>query len=187
MAAFRPQFIEAMALLARACDEFSAKGYPRPIVVGGAAVEFYTGGAIMSGDVDFFTDWQREFENVLITLGFRREDRSGRLLRGLYHPELDIGVEVVSGEFFDGNADRTKVQLVEIRDGHEIPFAPIEDMIADRLGQFTSGTGGGEEMRQQAIALYRLAEEPDEEYLDRRIREDTCGTLGLADLRDMVP
>ena len=186
MAVFRPEFIEAMALLAQACDEFNAKGYPRPIVVGGAAVEFYTGGAIMSGDVDFFTDWQREFESVLIALGFRREDRARHFLRGLYHPSLDIGVEVVSGEFFDGNADRAKVQLVEIRDGHEIPFAPIEDMIADRLGQCVSGSGGSEEMRQQAIALYRLARTLDEEYVDRRIREDTCGALGLADLKDMV-
>jgi hypothetical protein len=183
---FRREFIEAMGLLARACDELAARGCQRPIVVGGAAVEFYTGGAIMSGDVDFFTDWQQEFENILVSLGFRREDRIGHFLRGLYHPTLDIGVEVVSGEFFDGHADQTKVRLVEMKDGHSIPFAPIEDLIADRLGQYASGSGGKEEMRQQAIALYRLAGELDEAYVDKRIREDTCGTLGLDDLKGMV-
>ena len=30
-------------------------GYPRPILVGGAAVEFYTGGAVVSGDFDIVT------------------------------------------------------------------------------------------------------------------------------------
>jgi hypothetical protein len=65
MAVFRPEFIEALTLLARACSDLEAKGFQRPVLVGGAAVEFHTGSAVVSGDFDFVTADQREFEDVL--------------------------------------------------------------------------------------------------------------------------
>jgi hypothetical protein len=90
--AFRAEFTEALGLLAVACDRMVGRAHKRPVIVGGAAVEFYTGSAVVSGDFDFVTDAQGAFEEILIELGFRREDRVGRLLRGLYHPDLEIGV-----------------------------------------------------------------------------------------------
>src|SRR5271154_5357670 len=82
---FRPEFLHALTLLARACDDLHAKGYSRPVLVGGGAVEFHTGSALVSGDFDFVTEWQREFEEALIIYGFVREDRPERLQIGLYH------------------------------------------------------------------------------------------------------
>ena len=41
-----------------------------------------------------FLKEQQAFEAEAIGHGFGREDRAGRLLRGLYHPELDLAVEV---------------------------------------------------------------------------------------------
>ena len=159
---FRPAFIEALSLLARACDEVAAKGFERPILVGGAAVEFHTGSAVVSGDFDFVAEDQRAFEDALISYGFRREDRPGWLLRGLYHPELSLGVEFVSGLLFDGRSDVQRVQLVEIVDGKAVAIAPVEDLIADRLGQYASGTAP--EMLGQAIKLFQLADRLDEAY-----------------------
>lgn len=183
---FRPEFVEALILLAKACDDLEKADYPRPILVGGAAVELHTGSALVSGDFDFVTTEQRAFEDALISYGFRREDRDGRLLIGLYHPALSLGVQVVSGQLFDGRAEWSRVELVEIVDGKAIRVAPIEDMIADRLGQFVATRPGPVDMRDQAIKLFQLADRLDTNYLDKRIREETCGELGAADLAQMA-
>ena len=183
MSTFRPEFERALALVAEASDVVAKGGYPRPILVGGAAVEFYTGGVVTSGDFDFVTEAQAAFEAALIALGFRREDRAGHLLRGLYHPELDMGVEVVSGQLFDGLSDRSRLVLVDVR-GHELRLPPVEDLIADRMGQFNSSPAGVPAMLDQAAKLYLLASEIDEAYLDRRIRDETAGHYGLDFLKD---
>lgn len=184
MSLFRPEFIEALSLLAMACDDVAASGYDRPILVGGAPVEFHTGSAVVSGDFDFVTEEQRAFEGALICYGFRREDRSERLLRGLYHPELGLGVEVVSGQLLDGRSDARRVQLVEIVDQKAVAIAPVEDMIADRLGQYVSTQNRPPEMLDQAIKLFRLANSLDEAYLDVRIRDETGAELDLGYLRE---
>jgi hypothetical protein len=75
---FRPEFIEALSLLARASDDLATKGYDRPVLVGGGAVEFHTGSAVVSGDFDFVSDEQRAFEDALISYGLGgRIERSG--------------------------------------------------------------------------------------------------------------
>ncbi len=181
---FRAEFLMALTLLAKACDDLHAKGYRRPILVGGAAVEFHTGGAVVSGDFDFVTAYQQEFEDALIVYGFVREHRQGWLQRGLYHPDFGLGVEVVSGQLFDGSSDYGKIQLVQMdKDGAAIPVASIEDMIADRLGQYASKSGGYADMLDQAVKLFTLADQLDEEYLDERIRKETTGELGLEFLK----
>src|SRR5688572_9363723 len=101
---FRPEFVEALHLLASAIEKLRHSGAALPILVGGAAVEFYTGGSVTTGDFDLVAPDQDATENALVEVGFRREDRPGHLSRGLYHPQLNIGVEVVSGRFFDGLA-----------------------------------------------------------------------------------
>jgi hypothetical protein len=186
MAVFRPAFIEALSLLAMACDDLTNKGYERPVLVGGAAVEFHTGSLVVSGDFDFVTDDQLAFEETLIRYGFRREDRVNRLLRGLYHPELSLGVEVVSGSLFDGRSDLRRVQLVEIVDGKAVAIAPVEDLIADRMGQYASTENRIPEMLDQALHLYRLADHLDEAYLEKRIGEETDGELDLMCLKEQI-
>ncbi len=115
-------------------------------------------------------------------VGFRKEDRPGHLLRGLYHPTLRIGVEIVSGSLFDGRTDRTRLLMVDI-DGHTLALPPVEDLIADRMGQYASDERGRSDMLQQAVALFRLVRGTDDAYLDKRIREETVNQFGLTDLR----
>jgi hypothetical protein len=109
------------------------------------------------------------------------------LLRGLHHPEFGIGVEVVSGHLFDGASDRARVRVVPVGQG-SIAIPPVEDLIADRMGQYAAPTQHDREMLGQAITLYRIArqnlEDPlDEEYLDRRIKAET---LGECDIRSLI-
>lgn len=58
---FRPEFQKALALLATAVRRLQARGLEGPILVGGAAVELFTGGQVMSGDFDFVSASQDEF------------------------------------------------------------------------------------------------------------------------------
>lgn len=80
--AYRPEFIEAFLLIADAVEEMFAKGLSRPVLVGGAAVELWTGSALVSGDFDFVTEHRVEFEEALLRRGFERPHGVGQLMRG---------------------------------------------------------------------------------------------------------
>lgn len=83
---------------------------------------------------------------------------------------VDFGVEIVGSRLFDGHASRTTV--LPDKQAPEIVFASIEDMIADRMGQFNATRPGDARMLEQAKMLFVLADELDRAYLDRRIRAE---------------
>ena len=180
---WRPEFLAALRLLARVSEAMAARGLPRPVLVGGGAVEFYTGSALMTGDIDVTSPVQPELEEELHRLGFVRPSGPGKLTRGWIHPDLGLGFEVVGSSPMGGTADSTRIRLLQ-PDGEEGKFRvlAVEDMIADRMGQFGSGSGGAQEMREQAQILLRLFPDMDRDYLERRIREETAGDYGVEDI-----
>jgi hypothetical protein len=153
------------------------------VIVGGSAVEFYTGGAITSGDFDLVAVHEEIIGAALVEVGFRREDRRGVRLGGFYHPEILIGVEFVTGPLFEGRTDPDRLQLVVVDEASNarVIFPPIEDMIADRLAQHASDPKGRGDMLEQARLLASLAENLDLAYLRRRVAEEG-GDPGLVDL-----
>lgn len=159
-----------------------ARGRSAPILVGGAAVEIYSTSAVATGDFDIVTAWQTEFEGELQRLGFVRPSGAGVATRGWVHPQLALGFEVVSSSLFGGLADRQRIQLLDLGpDGHAAVVS-VEDVIADRMGQYASGTAP--ELLEQARALFRLHPDVDMEYLDERVRYESVGDLGASDLVD---
>ncbi len=52
---YRPGFEAALRLLARASEAMRARGLTRPVLVGGAAAEYYTGSMLATGDFDLCT------------------------------------------------------------------------------------------------------------------------------------
>ncbi|MBS0220037.1 MAG: hypothetical protein JSR91_04765 [Proteobacteria bacterium] len=94
--AFRPEFVEALSLFATAVERLTAKGHPAPVLVGGAAVELYTAGQVVSGDFDFVSPVQTAFFEELKALGFELPNKADWLQHSLLHPELLFGVQVVS-------------------------------------------------------------------------------------------
>jgi len=182
--AFRPEFRKALTLLARGIQSMSEKGLDPPILVGGAAVELYTASAVTSGDFDLVTPFQKALEDALIPLGFERPKGPGVLLGGLIHPEFLIALQVVSGRLMDGATDMEKLVVVDI-EGYPLRVIPIEDLIADRLGQAYSADPPRPDMLEQALILYQFADEYDADYLDRRISEETLGSADLVTLRNL--
>jgi hypothetical protein len=171
MSALPSDFWMAIKLLAKASGEYRKATGRSVVLVGGAAVSFYAQGAVLSGDFDMVADIA--FEPFLLTQGFQRENRPGRLRRGYYH--LDVpryGFEFVSGALFDGRSDREKNLSVAVTDDADIVLASIEDLIADRLAQYASSKNRDLKMLEQARILLALAVDYDPIYLFRRITEE---------------
>jgi hypothetical protein len=160
-AGYPEDFLAALRLLGMAMEEVAAAGHQRPVLVGGAALELWTAGQYVSHDLDLVVVDPAPIEVALIARGFRREDRRGHLLRGLYHPELEIGVECVSGALFDGRADRRFLRMIRIDEGSVVQVIPVEDVIADRLGQYCSNRKASADLLRQAVLAYRLAADLD--------------------------
>lgn len=169
---YRPEFLAALDLLARASALMLAEGRSPPVLVGGAVVEFDTLGAITSGDLDLVSADQLALERALEAVGFRREDRPGRRLGGYFHPDIPIAVDCVSSRYYDGLGDRSRIRLIGMPSG-EVMMAPIEEIIIDRYGQWEASDRRDRDMADQLRALMALALSLDENYVKRRILQDT--------------
>ena len=180
MTAYRPEFVAALQLFARVSEALHRRGLQRPILVGGAAAEFYSQSAISTGDFDLCTFGQAALEEEMLKHGFVRPSGRGQLLKGLVHPDLKLGFEVVANTPMDGNFDRDTLVLVDNIAGGAFVVISVEDLIADRMGQYASGTAA--DRLDQARKLFRLGLNLDRAYLDRRIREETAGDHGIETL-----
>lgn len=175
---YRPEFEAALRLFAQISEAMVAQGLSRPVLVGGAAVEYYSGSAISTGDFDLCTPAQPELEAIMQKHGFVRPSGAMKSLRGWIHPELQLGFEVVARVPMDGNVDVDHIALVEnFGEGGAFAIVSVEDLIADRMGQYASGTA--REMLEQARILYGLHPQLDRDYLDRRIRFESANDYGI--------
>ena len=157
------------------------QGFSAPVLVGGGAVELYTGSAITTGDFDIVTARQEEFERALRGLWFTKPGGIGHTALGWVHPDLRLGFEVVSATLLDGMAEGDRVLLFDLAQDGTAAIISVEDMIADRMGQYASGSAP--EMLAQARSLFVLHDSADLAYMERRIRYETGGDLGVADLQ----
>jgi hypothetical protein len=129
--------------------------YPskRPVLVGGAAVELYTGGAYTTGDYDFVGDVTESVGKALAEAGFRREGRHW------IHRKAQLFVE------FPGSAVQAheKTAMLDVGGISVLTLSP-EDMIVDRLAawQFWNSTTDGAsafllwKAQEKALDLKRL-------------------------------
>ncbi len=180
MSVYRPEFEAALHLLATVSEALAARGLPRPILVGGGAVEYYSGSAIMTGDIDLTSPIQPELEEEMRRHGFVKPSGPGKSTRGWIHPDLRLGFEVVADVPMDGNVSREHIVLVDLSPGASFAMIAVEDLIADRMGQYASRTA--RDRLDQARALLRLHPDVDIAYLDRRVREETMGDHGVEDV-----
>lgn len=178
---YRPEFEAALRLFAAVSEAMRERGFDPPVIVGGAAVELYSSSAINTGDFDIVTGRQDAFEAILHDHGFVRPSGAGQATRGWVHPELQLGFEVVSGTLLDGQADRDRVLMLQIGDAGRAAFIAIEDIIADRMGQYASGSAS--DMLGQARALFMLYSDADLEYMEHRIRYETGDEYGVETLQ----
>jgi hypothetical protein len=165
MTGYRPEYEAALRLFAKVSEAMKAKGLRAPVLVGGAAVELYSGSAVTTGDFDIVTPRQSEFEALLEEHGF-----------------VGLGFEVVGSTVLDGNSDVERLQLIDAGQDGVAQVISVEDIIADRMGQFASGTAP--EMLEQAQKLFALYPDADKVYMETRIRQETDGSYGVENLEN---
>jgi len=81
-----------------------------------------------------------------------------------------------------GKTDRSRIAVFKIGTD-QVDVIPIEDLIADRLGQALSGTVPRKDLIDQARKLFELGESIDRDYLNRRIVEETVNQADIGFLK----
>jgi len=98
----------------------------KPVIVGGAAVDFYTAGGYSTADIDVVFP-SEPLEAVMKEFGFKKEGRHW------FDEDLGIALEAPSS-FLDAEA---KKRVVEVKiDGLSVFLLGVEDLIIDRLNAF---------------------------------------------------
>jgi len=95
---------------------------PKPILVGGAAVELYTGGAYTTGDLDFVGSVPSVVSKALEKAGFERRGR---------HWIHDPGQIFI--EFPSSSLDSGEESIILEVEGEEVVVVEPEALVADRL------------------------------------------------------
>ncbi len=180
---YRPEFVAALQLFARVSEAMHRRGLQRPILVGGAAAEFWSLSAVTTGDFDICTTRQPELEEEMKRAGLVRPSGAGAMLKGWIHPEVRLGFEVVAEVPMDGNIEPARLRLIRpIGETALFRVIGVEDLIADRMGQYASRSAP--DRIDQARILLSLHPDADLAYLERRIREESMGDYGLEDIID---
>jgi hypothetical protein len=137
------------------------------VVVGGSAIEVYTSGQYVSGDIDLVGDRN----SIIATLerwGFRRD---GRLWS---RPDLDLWADPV-GRFYTGDERRLREVVTPYG---PVRLASVEDLIAKRLIETKVWPRGGTDMFSQAVALAaEYSDEIDWDYVTQVARRDRADDL----------
>jgi len=131
-------------------------------LVGGEAVELYTAGQFMTGDIDITTSDESAAEKLFVRLGFKRE---GMIW---LNEELRIAVQIVARY-----PSRTeKVRSIEVG-GVNIKVVGVEDLIVDRLVAAKFWRSNTKlDTEQAAVLLYNFKKSIDLEYLRKRVSEE---------------
>lgn len=93
-----------------------------PILVGGAAVEFYTEGGYATKDIDMIAPGGKPLWDVMENFGFKKRGKD------FIHEKLKIYIEFPGETLGEGR----QCDLLEI-DGVPLQIISIEDLIVDRL------------------------------------------------------
>ena len=131
-------------------------GRRKPVLVGGAAVELYTGGAYTTGDLDFVGSAPPEVARALEGAGFRRARRHW------VQEAAQVFLE------FPGSELEPASEPVELTfSGRRVVVVPIEGLLVDRLAAWKFWRSGVDAVN--ALLLLRAGAYPVDLPTARRL------------------
>ena len=140
-------------------------------IVGGSALEIYTTGDYVSGDIDIVAERPEKVEEVLQSWGFTKE--------GIYWQHRDLGLVVqIVGRHDSGS--RTLNQIVATPYGR-LRLGSMEDIVWKRVYE-SRGWNRPEALDEAMLLVLRYSDRLDWEYLERKAKETGVEDL-MADLR----
>ncbi len=105
--------------------ELKQKNILTPIIVGGSALEIYTGGFYLTGDIDIVSPYREEIEKLLLDTGYFK-----KVGKNLISDKLGLFLEIVDEKLA---GDLSKVTTIKLKEDLEIKVIGVEDLIIDRL------------------------------------------------------
>jgi hypothetical protein len=134
----------------------------RPVITGGHAVEFYTSGGYVTGDIDLVCGSREAVGNLLEQAGFKKRGRYW------HHEDLDLFVEVPGEALTEG--EEKHLTCVEF-EGQSIYFIGVEDILQDRLNACVHWKSD-EDCRWSKELMLIHKDSIDWEYLKERSMEE---------------
>lgn len=137
-----------------------------PILVGGAAVEFFTRGGYSTEDLDFVTEGGVEVTDVMQSLGFEKigKDFVDRK-RGLYI-EFPSGTIAAGEKFYEIDVDGVPLRIIS-----------CEDLVVDRLNAFKFWKSALDGIN--ALLLLEMNSVDEKRLVDRAKSENVFDALNL--------
>jgi hypothetical protein len=145
-----------------------------PVLVGGAAVEYYTQGGYTTADIDMLAEGGPDLFQVMKSLGFSKEGKD------FVHDKMKIYAE------FPGRGLQPNERARKIKIGTRIlRIISIEDLIVDRLCSFKFWQSAIDGLN--AIKLLEIGVD-DETRLDQRSGEEEVrdALVGVREIREEV-
>lgn len=129
---------------------------------GGLSVEFYTDGQYTTQDIDIITVAEKELNQVLLNLGFRKIGKYWE------HERLELILELVANIPYDGIFKEPTQAITD--DGFKIFFNNVNDILMDRIRGFIHWNF--QQYGKWIIQLIRYhREELDFPYLEKNLDE----------------
>ncbi len=155
-----PATIQQVTLAAFFSKIFRQKGIDF-ILVGGAAVQFYTQAQYLTGDIDVILrgDTKEVIETIMTSLGFYRTSN----YRQFENPLFQFSVEFPPSPIAIGNRTITMVDVVETPEG-PLKIIRIEDLIMDRIIAFVEWKDAPS-LDQAKLLYFKNKKEIDHNYL----------------------
>jgi hypothetical protein len=160
-----PNELRKKMLLLGYVSERMARRNASVFLVGGQAVETYTGGVFTTGDIDITTTDTKETEALLEKLGFAKE--------GMIWVSMRLGMAVHLVASYPRRSVRHRTFEV---DGYLVKVVGVEDLVIDRL--CAAKFWNSERDAEQAKALLDVFRDSiDEGYLEETARAENVHDL----------
>ena len=185
---WRASFIDALQLVGAAAARLPV-GAPDPVLCGESAVELYTGGLWATDDLDLYIAQPRLLIAELFAMGFRWT-HSPRVGRGLWHPELQMGVKITEDRAPLGPAELANLLTIATegervgRVRTSLKVIGIEDVIAEQVASWRTHRMPSTQTTTRIHMLIALARRGiggpfRAGYLQRRLAHDTGGEVDV--------
>ena len=188
-ALWRASFIGALRLVGEAAARLPV-GASDPILCGESAVELYTGGLWASDDLELYVVQPRLLTAELFAVGFRWTHSPRYVGRGLWHPDLQIGVKITEDHASLGLAELANLLTIAM-DGEPVDrvrtslkVVGIEDVIAEQVASWRAHRVPSAQSTTRIQVLIALARRGiggpfRAGYLQRRLAHDTEGEVAF--------
>jgi hypothetical protein len=191
-ALWRDDFVGALQLVGQAAARLPF-GVPDPILCGASAVALYTGDLWPVGELQVVAADARPLTAELFAVGFRWIRRPLHLGRGLWHPQLQIGADVIEDHALSASAEFLNVLSVTVDwplselAGDKlasIKVVGIEDLIVEQAADWLARRVPTGEVATKSRVLVTLAQSGvggrfRGEYLQRRLAWETNGEVAF--------